>query len=499
MLESFGAAVRAGADRVIEAETTIKASTAVTAGRREHAAGASFDGPRTVEHAEELLTICRSCGSTTWCRDEAEAPLLSKARRRGRTSRRWSKSCPGPTLPAGQRSSAHAAPRTSGADQRLATHRLRASPTSPRARRQQPAPLVCFDACGDTERADCGRILDACLSAELITAGAASASTRSTCGCSARPASSVQRLRCALTRARRPARSMIPTPLAEIAAPIASTRSAAALADASDQAAERPDHDEGGGGALSRPPRRRALVRVRGERHEAGSGRDSGATRGWTRAPGSPSSPTTPANFTACWRRFRWPRRGAGAAGQMLALDRPLEARTARRSAAYVASADCGPLRHRYSAARPRSGRDRLPLRRRRWRRCGERFVENIAGYDLAKLFAGSFGTLGLIAQVALRLPPRPEASVTASGWTSNNRWPVRRGRRAGGAAAAKRTRSTSPSSNGMGVLLAGRLSGARPHASGRHSQDNALERVEIVNDPLWQQRERQALDQRSC
>jgi glycolate oxidase FAD binding subunit len=43
--------------------------------------------------------------------------------------------------------------------------------------------------------------------------------------------------------------------------------------------------------------------------------------------------------------------------------------------------------------------------------RCGGRVVKNVSGYDLAKLYVGSFGTLGVISGAWLRLRPRPEAA----------------------------------------------------------------------------------------
>jgi len=41
--------------------------------------------------------------------------------------------------------------------------------------------------------------------------------------------------------------------------------------------------------------------------------------------------------------------------------------------------------------------------------RCGGRVVKNVTGYDLAKLYTGSLGTLGVIEGAWLRLRPRPE------------------------------------------------------------------------------------------
>ena len=50
--------------------------------------------------------------------------------------------------------------------------------------------------------------------------------------------------------------------------------------------------------------------------------------------------------------------------------------------------------------------------------KAGGRVVKNVAGYDLCKLFTGSYGTLGVITEITFKLRPRParEATVIATG-----------------------------------------------------------------------------------
>jgi glycolate oxidase FAD binding subunit len=82
-----------------------------------------------------------------------------------------------------------------------------------------------------------------------------------------------------------------------------------------------------------------------------------------------------------------------------------------------VAAADSGPLRHRFGAARDLVLGVRVALPDGSVARAGGKVIKNVAGYDLAKLFAGSFGSLGAIVEVAIRLhPKRPTASAAATG-----------------------------------------------------------------------------------
>jgi glycolate oxidase FAD binding subunit len=108
------------------------------------------------------------------------------------------------------------------------------------------------------------------------------------------------------------------------------------------------------------------------------------------------------------------------AAGQMLALDPPLGAGDAATVGGAIAAADTGPLRHRYGAPRDLVLGVTAALSDGTLAHAGGKVIKNVAGYDLAKLFSGSFGTLGVIVEVAVRLHPRPPAQATAVGTTDD-------------------------------------------------------------------------------
>lgn len=101
------------------------------------------------------------------------------------------------------------------------------------------------------------------------------------------------------------------------------------------------------------------------------------------------------------------------AAGQMLALDPP-DAGGATIGGV-LAAADSGPLRQRYGGPRDLVVGVTVALSDGTRAKSGGKVIKNVAGYDLAKLLVGSHGTLGALTQVAVRLHPRPETTVTAA------------------------------------------------------------------------------------
>jgi glycolate oxidase FAD binding subunit len=100
--------------------------------------------------------------------------------------------------------------------------------------------------------------------------------------------------------------------------------------------------------------------------------------------------------------------------GQMLAIDPALN-ETATVGGVMAAN-DTGPIRHRYGGMRDLVVGTTVALSDGTLARSGGKVIKNVAGYDIGKLFTGSYGTLGLIVRVAVRLHPLPPRTVTAVG-----------------------------------------------------------------------------------
>ena len=99
-------------------------------------------------------------------------------------------------------------------------------------------------------------------------------------------------------------------------------------------------------------------------------------------------------------------------AGQWLALDPPEPGATV---GGVVAANASGPRRLRYGTVRDLIIGITVVLADGTVAHAGGKVVKNVAGYDLSKLFCGSLGTLGLIAEATFRLHPRPEAAAAVT------------------------------------------------------------------------------------
>ena len=185
-------------------------------------------------------------------------------------------------------------------------------------------------------------------------------------------------------------------------------------------------------------------------------------------------------------------------AGQMVALDPPLGAADAATIGGVVATGDSGPLRHRYAAARDLILGITVALSDGTIAKAGGKVIKNVAGYDLAKLFTGSFGTLGLILEVVMRLHPRPPEKMTVVGGSDQPR-------ALGEAASAVAHCPFGPEcldvwwAEGKGEVLA-RFGGAAPDAAAKEvaklmEQAGLETRLIEDDDALW---ERQRAGQRS-
>ncbi|HKH09840.1 MAG TPA: FAD-binding oxidoreductase [Rubrobacter sp.] len=97
---------------------------------------------------------------------------------------------------------------------------------------------------------------------------------------------------------------------------------------------------------------------------------------------------------------------------QMLGVDPP-EAGEGATVGGIVAANSSGPRRYRYGTVRDLIIGITVVLADGTVAKAGGKVVKNVAGYDLSKLFTGSLGTLGVIAECNFRLHPRPETART--------------------------------------------------------------------------------------
>jgi glycolate oxidase FAD binding subunit len=94
-------------------------------------------------------------------------------------------------------------------------------------------------------------------------------------------------------------------------------------------------------------------------------------------------------------------------AGQRLALDPPHPGTLG----GLIATAGSGPLRYSHGAVRDLLIGITIVRADGMVAKAGGKVVKNVAGYDLGKLLAGSWGTLGVITEAIFRLHPLPAAS----------------------------------------------------------------------------------------
>jgi glycolate oxidase FAD binding subunit len=194
--------------------------------------------------------------------------------------------------------------------------------------------------------------------------------------------------------------------------------------------------------------------------------------------------------------------------GQAIAWDPPTDGSAGRSEdgagggratvGGIMATADSGPLRHRYGGVRDLVVGITVALSDGTLAKAGGKVIKNVAGYDLGKLFAGSLGTLGLITQLAVRLHPYPDTTATVTGSTQE----------ADKLGAAARALAALPLEadcldarweGGSGALLVRFGGAAAPHqaeGSVPRVRDAGLDGVETVPDDgeLWK---RQRMHQR--
>lgn len=94
--------------------------------------------------------------------------------------------------------------------------------------------------------------------------------------------------------------------------------------------------------------------------------------------------------------------------GQFLPIDAPLL--PGATIGGLIATNASGPLRFGYGTVRDYLIGVRVIRANGEITKGGGRVVKNVAGYELCKLYTGSFGTLGVIVEATFKVRPRPEA-----------------------------------------------------------------------------------------
>jgi glycolate oxidase FAD binding subunit len=100
--------------------------------------------------------------------------------------------------------------------------------------------------------------------------------------------------------------------------------------------------------------------------------------------------------------------------GQQLALDQPLSGASVGGT---VSTTRSGPRRLMYGTPRDQVLGMTMVRADGTVATAGSKVVKNVAGYDVAKLLGGAYGTLGLVGRVVTRLHPLPRARMWLKAW----------------------------------------------------------------------------------
>jgi len=98
-------------------------------------------------------------------------------------------------------------------------------------------------------------------------------------------------------------------------------------------------------------------------------------------------------------------------AGQFLPLDPPLPEQATLGG--LVAANSSGAIRYRYGTLRDLLIGVKILLPDGTETKAGGKLVKNVTGYDMCKLYTGSFGTLGILTELTFKVQPIPESLAT--------------------------------------------------------------------------------------